>query len=239
MSDQYTTIKNQIDDGIQFLQNQSDTIILSFSCGKDSLAAWLFLRPHFKNIVPVYEYLIPDLDFVDKSIKMYENFFETKIIQLPHPSLYRMLNNLVFQPPEHCRAIEDAMLCNFDYEDVRLVVCQDNGLPENTYMAVGVRAVDSPMRWAAIKKYGVINHKQHKFYPVANLKKKEVFDLIEKHHCPLPEDYKLFNRSFDGIDYRFLKPIKDNYPDDYDKILQWFPLADLEIFRKELFVNGN
>lgn len=48
----------------------------------------------------------------------------------------------------------------------------------------------------------------------------------------LPVDYKLFGRTFDGIDYRFLKPIKENFPRDYEKIITWFPLAELELFRR-------
>ena len=34
------------------------------------------------------------------------------------------------------------------------------------------------------------------------------------------------------IDYRFLKPIHDNYPQDYERILDFFPLAGLELFRR-------
>jgi hypothetical protein len=60
--------------------------------------------------------------------------------------------------------------------------------------------------------------------------------MIE-HKCKLPIDYHLFGRSFDGMDYRFLKPIKDNFPKDFEKILEWFPLADLEIFRAEKLIS--
>jgi len=38
---------------------------------------------------------------------------------------------------------------------------------------------------------------------------------------------------FDGIDYRFMKPIKDHFPRDYQRIIEWFPLAELEIKRRE------
>ena len=35
----------------------------------------------------------------------------------------------------------------------------------------------------------------------------------------------------DGLDYRFLRPIKENSPKDYKRILEWFPLAELELHR--------
>jgi hypothetical protein len=44
----------------------------------------------------------------------------------------------------------------------------------------------------------------------------------------------MFGRSFDGIDYRFLEPISRLYPEDYQRILQDFPLADLELFRRRM-----
>jgi hypothetical protein len=47
-------------------------------------------------------------------------------------------------------------------------------------------------------------------------------------------EYEWFGRSFDGIDWRFLAPIKQHAPDDYARILDWFPLADLEVFCRDL-----
>jgi hypothetical protein len=43
----------------------------------------------------------------------------------------------------------------------------------------------------------------------------------------------MFGRSFDGLDLRFLVPLKKHRPKDYAKVLEWFPLADLEVFRWE------
>ena len=48
----------------------------------------------------------------------------------------------------------------------------------------------------------------------------------------LPIDYKWFGRSFDGIDYRFISKLRLHSPEDYERILEWFPLADLDIFRR-------
>ncbi len=64
--------------------------------------------------------------------------------------------------------------------------------------------------------------------------KDELIALLQKHDCKLPVDYKLFGRSFDGIDYRFMVPLKEHYSDDYQKLLDFFPLAELEIMRYHL-----
>jgi len=213
------------------IHEETDTVMLSFSGGKDSIGAWLALAPHFR-VIPYYLYLVPDLSFVNKSLKYYEGFFGQKIIQLPHPSCCRLLRNMVFQPPENCLAIENSGMPQPDYDDQMKLAAKMAGL-KNPWVATGLRAADSPLRRIAITKRGAINHNQRKFYPVWDWNKERLLTELKKSGVKLPIDYKLFGRSFDGLDYRFLKPIKDNLPEDYKKILELFPLAELEIYRRE------
>lgn len=214
-------------------EQSADTCLLSFSCGKDSIAAWLKLREHFSRIVPVYMYLVPSLDFVERSLRYYEDWFGARIIRMPHPSLYRWLRAFTFQAPENCAVIEDADLVEFDYDDVFNVVKASYGLPETTYTAVGVRATDSLNRWSAIKQYGAVNLERRSFYPTYDWRKDDLIRAIKQAGVELPVDYQVFGRSFDGLDYRFLKPISEHFPDDYRRILEWFPLAELEAKRME------
>ena len=77
----------------------SPTVLLAFSRGKDSVAAWLLMREYFTEIVPYFMYRVPDLSFEEDSLRYYEDYFGVKIMRLPHPSLWRMLRNNVFQSP--------------------------------------------------------------------------------------------------------------------------------------------
>jgi hypothetical protein len=43
-----------------------DTALLAFSAGKDAIAAWLAMRPHFKRIIPVHLRAAGLLDIGDK-----------------------------------------------------------------------------------------------------------------------------------------------------------------------------
>lgn len=218
-------------DTINLIKNivGDDPILLSFSCGKDSIALWLTLKEHF-NIIPFYLYLVPDLDFVESSLAYYEKFFNTHIVRVPHPSLYRMLNNLVFQPPERVAYIISCDLPNFTYDDVSKMVGDKYGL-KDPFTASGVRAADSPNRRSSIMKHSPVTWKRKYFYPIWDMKIDQVVSLLGKNKVKLPIDYRVFGRSFDGIDHRFLSVIKKNFPADYSKILDWFPLADLEIMR--------
>lgn len=216
----------------QVAKKQKKTL-LAFSCGKDAVATWLAIRDHFEEVVPYYLYLVPHLEFVDEQVDYYERFFGTKITQLPHPSLHRLLNNAIFQPPQNLNIIEDAGLPDFEYIDIQAAMCQRFGLPKKTLVADGVRAADSPMRRVAIQRYGSISYNLLKYHPIWDWRKADLIDCFRKHNVKLSSDYKIFGRSFDGIDLRFLYLIKQHYPRDYQRILDLYPMADLEIFRWE------
>lgn len=213
------------------------TTLLAFSCGKDAIAAWLAIRPMFKRIVPVHYELVPGLDFVQRSLAYYEDFFGCKIIRRMHPSFIRMLRNCVFQPPERWRAIEEACLPGdkaYSHEAILDDVKAELGLDPNTFVATGVRAADSPYRRMASDKHGAVNWKRLSWWPVYDWKLANVDESLQTAGVKLPVDYLLWGRSFDGIDHRFLAPMKERLPEDYARVLEWFPLADLELFRRTL-----
>lgn len=216
------------------MARECDTAILAFSCGKDSIAAWLQMRKYFKHIVPYYCYIVPGLEVVEKSLSYYEDFFGCHIYRLPHRSLYRFLRGMVFQSPPHVTKIEALSIPGDEYDDYMIgeIVRQSASLPAGAYVGTGVRMADSPMRRIGIKTHGAINHNQKKFFPVYDWRKADLIAAIDDARVKLPVDYKLFGRTFDGIDYRFLKPIKEHFPRDYERIITWYPLAELELYRR-------
>jgi len=90
------------------------------------------------------------------------------------------------------------------------------------------------MRQLTFRWHGAIRAKTKTFYPVWDWKLAEVHEVIRKAGLQLPRDYEIWGRSFDGLDYRHLVAIKRHFPADYEKILDWFPLIDAELFRKEI-----
>lgn len=221
------------EDTVKKIAAETDTVVLMFSCGKDSIAAWLALRPHFRRIVPVYQYLVPGLGFVERSIRYYEEFFGTAILQYPHSCLYRWLSHYTFQAPENCSIITAARVPNFTHEQLRDIVCEDVGLPVGTWTAVGTRAADSQARRMSFVKGGSMNHKKKTFFPVWDWRKERLVGALREAGVKLPAEYRLWGRSFDGLDFRFLHGIKKHWPEDYERILALFPLAELELVRAE------
>lgn len=209
---------------------KNEPMLLSFSCGKDSIASWLALQDAGIDVTPVYIYYIPGLKFVADQIAYFEDHFQTKIHQYPHPSLYRWLNALVFQAPERIRQIEAARLPEPDYSQLWQLIRKDLNMPD-AWIADGVRAADSIMRRASFVRYGVAKQKDRKVSVIADWLKGEVYDRINGSGIELPIDYELFGRSFDGLDRRFIGPIREHLPEDYALIKSWFPLVDMDIVR--------
>jgi hypothetical protein len=213
-----------------------DAALCSFSMGKDSIATYLEMRDHIENVVPIFLYGVPDLEFVEENLTYYEQKMGRHIIRLPQPNFYRMLNDLQYQPPDDARhAVMRAwQLPNHTHEDCRQWACEVDGLdPDVTYMGIGLKYADSIQRRTSLARNGLVTHSRRKFYPIAEYTKQDVLDKIKHAGWKLPSDYRYFKDSLDGFQIRYLYPIKKNFPRDYQRILEWFPLADCEILRYE------
>lgn len=218
------------------LERTGPTCLLSFSGGKDAIASWLRLREAgFTRIVPFYYYLVPDLGFIEESLRYYEEYFATPIIRVPSPNLIRMLRNLIFAPPERA-AILDAMapLPRLGFADLEAHVRETSGVPPEAYVAIGTRTADSPIRLANIRQFGSLNPARRTFLPVYDMRIADVTEIIQRHGVKLGVEYRWYGRTFDGLDERFLGPIKEHAPRDYERILEYFPLAELELKRRTL-----
>lgn len=220
------------DDLCRYMVEQyGDTAILSFSRGKDSIGCWILMKRHFKRIIPYYLSLLPELLEIEKeSLEYFEDVMGTEIIVLPNPNPWTALKWLVCQPPERCASIEEAKLFEFTTEDVTRAVQNSHGIPK-AYCAVGVRMTDSPQRRMTIQKHGPINHTKMTFQAIFDWKNDRLEKEIREAGIKLPVDYRIWGRSLDGFDYRFLEPMRRLLPRDYETVLRWFPLADAFIAR--------
>lgn len=218
------------------MAKECDTVLLSFSCGKDSVASWLQCRKYFKHIVPYYRFFIPGLKFVEDNIKYYEDFFGQKIYMFPSPNYYRMIRDGVFQSKERWEAIckiTDEIPTTY-YTEVFLAdfIRRTGKIPQNAYCAVGNRAADSPMRMMNIKKNGSVNHNKKTFYPVYDWNKERLISEITAAGVKLATDYKAWNNTFDSLSYKYLSRMREVFPEDYKRCLEVFPMAELEFWRR-------
>lgn len=220
----------------QQVASECDTVMLAFSTGKDAICSWLQLRRYFKRVIPYYGYLVPGLRFVEDSLRYYEDYFGCHIYRLPHPAFFRMLREHVYQSPPRRIMVQNMGLPEHrEYNDdtIAAIMRDSLDLPPSAYMAIGVRTADSPIRRASIKAHGPLNRNRRVFYPIFDWLKADILRELREANIKLPVDYKMFGRTFDGLDYRFTKPISEWFPGDYERIRNWFPLIDMSIAKWE------
>ena len=225
-------------DTIEAVRKKSPEAMLSFSRGKDCIAAYLAMRGHFDRIVPYYYDFVPDLEFVNDSLAYFEQKMGCHIVRYPAAALFRMLRNNVYLPPEHSLVVERMKLPDITQDDLQVALTEDEKLAPNSYNAIGMRSKDSVQRAFSIQQNGTINHSRKTFYPVHDWSKDDVIKAIKDAGWKLPIDYKYFGSSFDGLYIRYLYPIKLFFPRDYQRILEFYPLAELEVYRYEAAVKA-
>lgn len=215
------------------IAGETRTVLLAFSRGKDSLATWIVLREAGFKVTPFHQEIIPGLEFVERSLRYYEQCFDTHIYRVVHPNFYHWLTTLAQQPPERGHKLDWLSLPRFRYPDVQQGVARTAGLPLDTWCATGTRSADSPTRRHALQGQHGISPNMRSFSPLADWTKQDVIDCLRRAQLKLPIDYKLFGRSFDGIDHRYLYPLREHLPEDYQRVIEWFPWAGLEFTRAE------
>lgn len=213
-----------------------DKVMLSFSCGKDSLASWIFLESQGFEVFPVYfYYLIPDLEFVEESLIYYERKFNKRIQRFPHPTTIQTYGTGIYQHDFYSIKFDKAEYNIFwGHTDTMKFAKHDLGLTMNTPTAIGLSTANNPTRRIVLSRFGSFNEKELTFYPVFDMKERFLLKLIFSRGIKLPIDYKIWGRSFDGINARFLKGLNKHFPNDYKKIKEAYPLIEIELLKYEL-----
>lgn len=219
------------------VQETGDTACVALSLGKDSLACWLKLRRFFKRVLPIHFEVLPGLRFVQETVDYLEQFFGQRIHRYVHEGTMAMWNTYTFQPPNRRSYWQGLEL----YRNLDVDYCWDDLREQyqapNAWGALGQRVADSLTRRTAIIKHGVLRPKDKTFFPVWDWKLADMLKAYRDEGLKLPVDYRLFNRNFDSVRYRFLKPLWDGgYQDDVERILRWFPLAGAELARRQFYL---
>lgn len=223
-------------EAIAYVADQTSDVILSFSGGKDSLAAWLNLREVAPalNITPIYHYMVPRLAFVERYLDYVEGRMGVRILRLPHPRLTYWLRHASYQPPKAADQILDLTFPFRDYGDFIARAILEYDLPQNTWVAVGTTQNDSANRRLTFRKHGMVREAERKLFPIGDFTKTQIIDIIRRHGLKLSPDYRIWRRSFDGLDWFFLEGVRRHYPEDYERILDFFPMLKLEQKRYEM-----
>lgn len=216
-------MSNLLFDPIKTQSSVTDSVIVGFSGGKDSIVTLDLCFKYFKNVVPFFMYLAPNLEFQEKTLRWYENKYNTEIIRIPHFEVSEFLKYGSF-------TMADWDIDVVGINDTYAYMREKTGM---YWIAAGERCADSIVRNAMIKKSGSIDYKRGRFYPLAYWKKNEVMQYIKQKKLYLSPEQRKIGFSFRSLAGSELSIIKQLYPKDYEKILKVYPFAEAGVKRFE------
>jgi len=195
--------------------------IIFFSGGKDSIVSLDLIRNHIDNLTGIYLEYIPGLKYKDELFNYYENRYNFKIIKKDHPfwllyqqkNVYGCKNNIT----EKIK-LTDLKLGKF-YNKYKKELNIE-------WHIIGEKRTDDITRARKLFKSTPIDKTNKIIYPVALFSDKEIFKYIEFKKLILPIEYKLYNVKHDhnvAFSKEALLFFKNNFIDDYYKILEIFP----------------
>ena len=199
----------------------TDEVIVLFSGGKDSVVTLDLCRRYFPRVRMVFMYYVKGLAFQEQIIRYYENLYGIECERVPHFELSNFLRYGTFRPHDMSVPIlKTADIYNHARE-----------LTGIHWIAGGERAADSLVRNAMIKASGSIDQKRGRFYPLAEWTKADVTNYIKKYKLKVGAESRELGFSFRSLEYKCLRVIRADYPGDFAKIQEWFPLVEVEMKR--------
>lgn len=213
------------------IAKETDSVILFHSLsGKDSIVLLDLLYGKFKRIVCVYMYVVPNLSHTNR----YLTYALTKypgieFIQVPHYGYYSMVKSGFLG----CTKNEKQR--QWSLSDITEKVKESTGIE---WVCYGFKQSDSFNRLLMLRQYEklAISRKTKKFYPLSTYNNKAVLKYISENHLKSPENYGDKSSQSCGADIsspEYQVYLRDNFPEDLEKIYKVFPMAKLILIKYE------
>lgn len=212
-------------DRIKVMSKITDSVLVGFSGGKDSIVTMDLCFKYFKRVVPFFMYICPGLEFQEKLLRYYERRYDTEIIRIPHMEVSEFFKYGTFRAYDYNVPI-------ISINEIYTYLRETTGI---WWIAAGERISDSIIRRAMIKKSSSIDVQRGRFYPIAEWNKAEVMQYIKSAKLKLGEDSKQLNFSFKSLEGRELYFVKQYYPQDFQRILRIYPYAEAAVLRYEKY----
>lgn len=203
----------------------TDSVIVGFSGGKDSVVTLDLCIKHFKRVEAFFLYYVPGLSFQERMLQWAERHYGISIYRMPHWELSEFLCMGTFRPI-------DLSVPVIQIADLYAHLRAHFGIH---WIAAGERIADSIWRRAMIKHSGTIDRQRGRIYPVAHFTKAHIFAYLKAHRLRISEESRVLGFSFRSLQAEDMIKIRQHYPADFAKIKAMFPLVEAGIKHKEFY----
>ena len=207
---------------IDAVREETDGIIVFCSLGKDSLVTLDLVYKRFKRVVCVFMYFVPNLEHIDRWVNWCKaRYPKVEFMEVPHWNLsYILRGGLYCVPNPKVKLIKLA--------DVIRAIRLKTGL---YYTFLGMKKADGMNRRLMLKSYEGNNYQNNGLvYPIANWTQKDVLAYMRQSNLPEPIRYSLKASSGAGFNLDCFLWLRENYPQDLQKIYKTFPMSERILF---------
>ena len=223
-------------DTIKQLENwaeESPSVLVAFSGGKDSLCVMDLCCRSFKEVQGAFMYFVPGLQIMEDRIKAAEDKWQIPIFQVPH---FTFINYL--RAGSYCNVPESiSSLPQFAIKDIYAWQLQMTNIK---FLATGARSADGIQRRQFFENVDRQAKKgdpvwESLIYPIQKWKKRDVISYLKTHKLEVPALNPNTTTSGVSCDPDFILWLKEAHPADSQRMLVWFPYLGAISARKKFF----
>ena len=204
-----------------------DGVLVSYSGGKDSLVTLDLCTRTFRRVVCFFMYFVPGLAVEEAVLDIGRKRYGVEVLYYPHWSVIAALKYGTYSAPHLSK---DSLPGDYTLNDVYNLARADSGIQ---LIACGIKKADSEFR----RKNMTAFQRKDVMCPLRDWNKLEILSYLAMHKIPVPKTSKGKTESATGVDLSApaLCKLHDEHPDDWRKLLAWFPYAEAAIARRHLF----
>ncbi len=207
---------------IDRIAEQTDSVILMCSLGKDSLVTLDLIYPRFRRIICAFMYFVRGLEHIDRWIRWCRSRYpKIEFVEIPHWNLSYILKSGLYCVPR---------------PDVKVLNLADiiRGLRAKYgvyYTFLGMKKADGMNRNLMLRGYEESGYENNGLvYPLADWTQKMVLSYMRMHRLPQPVRYSLKASSGVGFNIECLLWLEKNFPQDLQTIYRTFPMCERQLW---------
>jgi phosphoadenosine phosphosulfate reductase len=202
----------------------SDSIIVSYSGGKDSLiVADMCVRTFPRTELFIMEF-VPGLEVVAKQIRLAKERWGKTVHSYPHWNAIAAVRNATY-----CAGSwKNDDLPEIGLQDIYRIVRADLGID---LIACGFKKSDGIWRNRQLQKPGVM---RNVVTPILGFQKADVLGYLRAHRIPLP-DAAGGDANGIGFAHKTILWLHDYHPEDFKRFCAVFPYAEAVVWRRTYY----
>lgn len=198
--------------------------LVAFSGGKDSLTVLDMAKRHFKEVECFYLYFVPGLSFIEQRLEWASKHFQVRIRQYQDHAFYNYMRQGFYTYDYYKNEFFDPLTL----DDVYAVVVKDTGIP---LIITGMKKSDFLFRRLNLGR----NQKNvETLHPIHSWQRFDVLAYLKAREIPIPAGSDQLTNAVD-LQVPNILWLHDNHPNDFKKILEYFPFAEAVIWRRKFY----